>query len=264
MVQAVRDYARELDAMTTAARAAGAGLAADFRRLGDLHVVEKAPSDFVSSADLAAQATIVEHLRAVLPDVAILGEEGVVGDAEADRRFVVDPLDGTTNFCHGIPHFAISIAFEIDGVAAAALVFDPCRDEMFTAISGGGCFLGNTRLSVSSRRALSDAVVATGVPHRGRGDHAAYLPTLAAVMAEASGIRRFGAAALDLAYVAAGRFDAYFESALFRWDVAAGVLLVREAGGRVTDLGGRGDPSSTGNILATNGHLHAHLEALLS
>jgi myo-inositol-1(or 4)-monophosphatase len=258
----VRDYA--LDAMITAARAAGAGVVSDFRRASELQVVEKGPSDFVSTADLAAQARIVDCLREALPDVAILGEEGVVGDAEARRRFVVDPLDGTTNFFHGVPHFAISIALEIDGVAVAGVVFDPCRDEMFTAVSGGGCFLGSTRVCVSSRRALADAVVATGVPHRGRGDHAAYLPTLAAVMGEVSGIRRFGAAALDLAYVAAGRFDAFFESALFRWDVAAGVLLVREAGGRVTDLGGNGDPASTGNILATNGHLHAPLKDLLS
>jgi len=244
--------------MIAAASVAGEALIADFERLGEIAVVEKGPADFVSAADLRSQRTIAETLGRAFPDIAFLGEEGGDnGAASAGRRFVVDPLDGTTNFLHGIPHFAIAIALEEDGVPVVGLVLDPSRRELFIATRGDGAFVerpgrGRQALVVSTRAGLRDAVVATGIPHRARGDHPGYLRALARFMDEAGGIRRFGSAALDLAYVAAGRFDLFFESGLARWDIAAGSLLVEEAGGTVS-----------GDIIATNGLLHGAVEGIL-
>ncbi len=188
---------------------------------------------------------------------------GVVRGSDEHHRWIVDPLDGTTNFLHGIPQWAISIALERDGEIIAGMVYEPIRDEAFWAEKGVGAFVNDRRLRVSARRQLGDAVIGTGIPFRERGDHPAYLKTLAAVMATTSGVRRPGSAALDLAYVAAGRFDGFWEFGLQPWDIAAGILLVREAGGYVSDIEGGADMLKNGNVLAANDHLHAPLAKLL-
>ena len=179
------------------------------------------------------------------------------------HRWIVDPLDGTTNFLHGIPHFAISIALERDGEIVAGLVYDPVRDEMYSAEKGLGAYVNDRRLRVSARRRLGDAVIGTGMPFGERGERPAYLATLAAVMTATSGVRRIGAAALDLAYVAAGRYEGFWEFALSPWDIAAGMLLVREAGGYVSDLSGGHAMMTSGDVLAANDHLHLPLAALI-
>ena len=190
-------------------------------------------------------------------------ESGETAGRDPQHRWIVDPLDGTTNFLHGIPHFAISIALERQGKLSAALIHNPITDELFTAERGSGAFVNDRRLRVAARPSLADAVVATGMPFRGRGDHARYVTELTAVMPEVAGIRRFGAAALDLAYVAAGRFDGFWERDLSPWDLAAGILIVREAGGYVTDLDGRDAVLDKGHVVAGNEAIHGQLLALL-
>jgi myo-inositol-1(or 4)-monophosphatase len=190
-------------------------------------------------------------------------ESGASPGSDPRHRWIVDPLDGTTNFLHGIPHFAISIALERDGEIVAGVVYDPTRDEMFWAEKGVGAYVNEHRLRVSARRGLGDAVIGTGIPFRGRGDHPEYLASLAAVMGATAGVRRLGAAALDLAYVAAGRYDGFWEFGLSAWDVAAGILLIREAGGYVSDLAGGHDMLDAGTIIAANDHLHLPLAALV-
>lgn len=228
-----------VDVMIQAARLAGEGLRSDFGRLDLLEVHHKGPSDYVSSADLRSQETLRQALSSAFPDHALLMEEGEVArDAAGEPRFVVDPLDGTTNFLHGIPHFAISVGLQVRGEMTAGVVLNPMSGELYWAEKGKGAWLGDRRLQVSRATALDQCIVATGIPHRGRGQHAPYLQALSRVMAEVAGIRRCGAAALDLAFVAAGRFDAFFELGLAPWDVAAGTLLVREAGGWVTQCDG--------------------------
>jgi myo-inositol-1(or 4)-monophosphatase len=266
---------RELETMVDAARAAGAGLMRHFRGRAALEVRLKGPADFVSTADLESERTLQARLLAAYPDHGFVAEEGAAGAAWAAGapakaaagpapRFIVDPLDGTANFVHGVPHFAVSIALEREGRMTAGLVYDVPKDEMFVAELGRGAWLGETRLSVSPDPDLSQALVATGIPHASsRHRHAGYLPMLAAMMREAAGIRRFAAAALDLAYVAAGRFAVFFELGLSSWDVAAGALLVREAGGRISEPDGGEDFLTSGNVLATNGRLHERALALL-
>ncbi|MGE0260318.1 MAG: inositol monophosphatase family protein [Alphaproteobacteria bacterium] len=190
-----------------------------------------------------------------------------VGGAPVGRdphhRWIVDPLDGTTIFLQGVPHFSISIALERDGEIVAGVIYDPTRDEMYWTEKGAGAYLNDRRLRVSARRQLGDALIATGLPFRGHPTHPAYNSTLARVMEATSGVRRFGSAALDLAYVAAGRYDGYWEFALAPWDLAAGLLLVREAGGFATDLAGGQDAMTSGDVLAANAHLHLPLAALI-
>ncbi len=259
---------RPIEVMIQAARAAAKGLAADFANLAQLRVEEKGPSDFVSSADLRSQECLRAALSAAYPDYALLMEEGDhPATREAVARFIVDPLDGTTNFLHGLPHFAISIALEVEGTVIAGVVLDPIKGEVFWATKGQGAWLGERPLGVSRERDLSRSVIGTGIPHHGRGQHANYLESLGHVMHEVGGIRRFGAAALDLAYVAAGRFDGFFEQGLAPWDVAAGALLVREAGGLVTRCNGAAlrDPTDSGDILASSGEpLHGKLVAMIA
>src|SRR6202790_1368685 len=198
------------------------------------------------------------------PGYGILLEEGGATEgSDPHHRWIVDPLDGTTNFLHGIPHFAISIALERDGEIVAGVVYEPTRDEMFWAEKGVGAYLNDRRLRVSARRQLIEAVIGTGMPFAERGDHGLYTAILAAVMAATSGVRRFGAAALDLAYVAAGRLDGFWEFGLSPWDIAAGMLLVREAGGYVSDLSGGQTMMTSGDILVANDHLHLPLAALI-
>lgn len=254
--------------MVDAARAAGVGLMRHFRARADLEVRLKGPADFVSTADLKSERTLEARLLGAYPDHGFVAEEGAAGEAAKTgtrpARFIVDPLDGTTNFLHGVPHFAVSIALEREGRTTAGLVYDVPKDEMFVAELGCGAWLGETRLCVSPDADLSQALVATGIPHaNSRHRHGLYLPMLEAMMREAAGIRRFAAAALDLAYVAAGRFAVFFELGLSPWDMAAGALLVREAGGRVSEPDGGEDFLASGNVLATNGRLHERTLALL-
>ncbi len=245
----------ELDVALEAAHAAAAAIAAS----GPLSVKHKGTFDLVTQADVAAERAIREVLERHTPDVAILGEEG--GGTEASTRWVVDPIDGTTNFVHGVPHFGISVALEVDGEPVVGVIHNPGRGETWRTAKGQGAWLGDQRLVVSETRELSAALCATGFTvHRDR--IALPLAMTEAVLHHCHGIRRFGAASMDLAYVAAGHFDAYFELYLSRWDAAAGILLVREAGGRVEALPGRalGDHPAP---LATNGWLHDALFSLI-
>jgi myo-inositol-1(or 4)-monophosphatase len=241
--------------MDRAVRKAGRALVRDFGEVENLQVSVKGPGDFVSNADRRAEATLREELARARPGYGFLMEESGEVAGDGLHRWIIDPLDGTTNFLHSIPHFAISVALERGKDVVAGMIYNPVLDEMYWAERGHGAFLNDRRLRVSARRDLSSAVIGTGIPFQTRGDHPAYLKTLAAVMARTAGVRRIGAAALDLAYVAAGRFDGFWESDLNAWDVAAGILMVREAGGFVEDIDGRDTALNTGNIIATNGHL---------
>jgi myo-inositol-1(or 4)-monophosphatase len=252
-----------INVMTGAALKAARSLLRDFGEIEALQVSVKGPSDFVSTADLKAEKLLRAELLRARPGFGLVLEEGgeVAGDGR--HRFIVDPLDGTTNFLHGIPHFAVSIALERDGEIVAGIVYDPTKDELFWAEKGAGAFLNDRRLRVSGRRALADSLIGTGIPFRDHGNHPQYLKTLASVMAATAGVRRQGAAALDLAYVAAGRFDGFWEFGLAAWDIAAGLLLVREAGGYVTDMAGGYGMLESGDVLAANQHLHLPLAALI-
>jgi myo-inositol-1(or 4)-monophosphatase len=253
-----------VNVMANAALKAARGLLRDFGEVEQLQVSVKGPSDFVSAADLRAERTLKSELRRARPGYGLLFEEGGAEEgSDPHHRWIVDPLDGTTNFLHGVPHFAISIALERDGEIIAGVIYDPTRDEMYWAEKGAGTYLNDRRLRVSARRQLGEALIATGLPFRGRPKHPAYAATLARVMEATSGVRRFGSAALDLAYVAAGRYDGYWEFDLSPWDVAAGILLVREAGGFVSDLAGGQGMMTSGDVLAANGPLHLPLAALI-
>ncbi|MBM3557097.1 MAG: inositol monophosphatase [Alphaproteobacteria bacterium] len=257
-------YSALMTVMEKAARKAARGLARDFGEVEQLQVSRKGPSDFVSTADFKAEKILREELTKARPTFGLLMEESGATPGTEDSRWIVDPLDGTTNFLHGIPHFAISIAVEKAGEIVAGLVLDPIRDEFFRAEKGKGAFLNQRRLRVSGRSQLGDAVIATGIPYRGRDGREQFVGELETVMAEVAGVRRFGAAALDLAYVAAGRYDGFWERGLAPWDVAAGVLMVREAGGYVTGIGGKGDPVAGASVLAANDRLHGSLDRLVS
>jgi len=256
--------------MANAAQKASKRLLRDFAEVEQLQVSVKGPSDFVSQADLRAEQTLREELVRARPGYAFLMEEsGASGSDNWAWRWVVDPLDGTTNFLHGMPHWAISMALEKrlpDGGSevVAGLVYNPVNDEMFWAEKGAGAFLNERRLRVSARRDISEAVFATGIPFGAVSAprRQAFSRTLAALMPRVAGIRRFGAAALDLAWVAAGRFDGYWELGIKPWDIAAGLLLVREAGGYATDAGD-GDPRDTQAIVAANPHLHGLLRTVV-
>jgi myo-inositol-1(or 4)-monophosphatase len=247
--------------MVKAAEKAGRSLLHDFGEVEQLQVSRKGPADFVSQADIQAERLIRQELEKARPGYGFQMEESQESAGDGRHRWIVDPLDGTSNFLHGLPHFAVSIALEKDGELISAVVFDAAKHELFWAERGVGAFLNDRRLRVSARRQMNEALIATGIPFVGRGDHQDYLGRLGRVMAQVAGVRRFGAAALDLAYVAAGRFDGFFEAGLQPWDMAAGILLVREAGGFVTDYAGaKADPRS-GSVLASNGQIHKELAA---
>jgi myo-inositol-1(or 4)-monophosphatase len=251
--------------MSGAALKAARGLIRDFGEVEQLQVSVKGPGDFVSAADLKAEKVLRTELQRGRPGYGFLMEEsGASPGTDSRHRWIVDPLDGTTNFLHGLPFFAISIALERDGEIVAGVIYEPIRDEMFWAEKGAGAFVNDRRLRVSARRRLGEAVIGTGIPFRERGDHAAYLATLAQVMAATSGVRRLGVASLDLAYVAAGRLDGFWEFGLKPWDIAAGLIMVREAGGYATDLNGAHGMPESGDVLAANDQLHVQLSQLLA
>ncbi|WOI55144.1 inositol monophosphatase family protein [Palleronia sp. LCG004] len=242
-----------LNIMIKAARKAARGLVKDFREVENLQVSSKGAGDFVSRADIAAENTLREMLLGERPNYGWLGEEtDEVEGKDPTRRWIVDPLDGTTNYLHGLPHWAISIALEHKGEIVAAVVYDAAKDEMFFAEKGGGAFLNSSRLRVSDRHRLIESIFATGIPFGGRPELPAVIQDLGRLVPATAGVRRFGAAALDLAYVAAGRFDGYWERGIHSWDVAAGMLLVREAGGLVEPIGEADDVFGSRTIIAAN------------
>jgi myo-inositol-1(or 4)-monophosphatase len=248
-----------LNVMIAAARKAARSLARDFGEVENLQVSRKGPSDFVSSADIKAEKTLFEELSRARPGYGFVMEErGVVEGTDKTNRWLVDPLDGTTNFLHGIPHFAISIGLEREGVLVAGVVYNVVRDELFWAEKGQGAYLNDRRLRVAGRADMRDALFACGTPFHGKAGHDVALAEIERVIAKTAGVRRFGAAALDLAYVAAGRFDGYWERNLNVWDIAAGAVIVREAGGVVNEIDG-GDFMNTGAVVAANQPLIAPL-----
>ena len=256
--------------MTRAARKAAPRLRRDFGEVEQLQVSRKGPGDFVSMADKRSEQTIVEELRNARPDWGMLLEEG--GEIEgnpAKPRWIVDPLDGTTNFLHGVPHFSISIAVEerLPGGGSAishGLVYQPLTDESFWAEKGRGAWLQDARLRVSARRDLGESLIGTGIPHCGRGTPESWAKIYGAIAPQVSGIRRFGSAALDLAWVAAGRMDGFWEDKLDLWDAAAGVLLVKEAGGFVTDYRGADRALERGEYVAGSAAIHSKLQKLVA
>jgi myo-inositol-1(or 4)-monophosphatase len=253
-----------LNVMIAAARKAARALKRDFGEVEKLQVSLKGPANFVSAADRRAEETLFAELSKARPGYGFLGEEGGAREgADKSHRWIVDPLDGTTNFLHGIPQFAISIALERDGGIVAGLVYNPASEEMFIAERGKGAFLNEQRIRVAARKRLADAVVACGLPHYGRPGVPLAQKETAAVQGKVAGLRRFGAAALDLAWVAAGRLDAYWEREIKPWDMAAGMILVREAGGFVSDCDGGDSMFAKGNIAAGNEAVHKELLQVL-
>jgi myo-inositol-1(or 4)-monophosphatase len=257
-------HSATLNVMVNAARKAARSLKRDFGEVERLQVSVKGPGNFASAADHRAEEILREALTKARPGYGFLGEEGGrVAGSDATHTWIVDPLDGTTNFLHGIPQFAISIALERDQAIVAGLIYNPATDELFTAERGKGAVLNDRRLRVAARHRLVDSVVACGLPRIGRGNLGQSQRELAQIQDKVAGLRRFGAAALDLAWVAAGRFDAVWERDLCAWDMAAGLLMVREAGGYVTDLDGGDGMLDKGHIVAGNEAIHAALLKLI-
>ena len=253
-----------IQVMMDAARAAARGLARDFGEVAELQVSKKGAADYVTAADLKAEEVLFEALLKAGPGYSFLGEQrGLVEGTDKTHTFIVDPIDGTTNFLHSIPYFAINIALERDGQIVAGLTYNPVAREMFWAERGKGAFLNDRRLRVAARRDLLEAVFATGIPFAGRPGHAQFLKELHQITQKVSGVRRFGSAALDLAWTAAGRVDGFWERGLSPWDVAAGVLLVTEAGGAVGAIDGGVIDVRAGSICAANQELQLQLQRLL-
>lgn len=254
-----------INAIVTAVMKASRNLRRDFGEVEQLQVSRKGPADFVSAADKRTEALLLEELSHARPDFGFVMEERGRIPAKHDRNayFIIDPLDGTTNFLHGIPHFAISVAMEENGNLKAGVIYNPISDELYWAEKGIGAYLNDTRLRVSGRARMSDALLATGIPFMGRDGHVQMRKDLEVLTDQVAGIRRFGAAALDLAYVAAGRFDGFWEENLQSWDLAAGILLVQEAGGYVSDIDGGKDMLAKGSIIAANDRLFTPLERAL-
>jgi myo-inositol-1(or 4)-monophosphatase len=253
-----------MNVMLAAARKAGRSLARDFGEVENLQVSLKGPANFVSAADHRAEEILFAELSRARPGYGFLMEErGEIKGADASHRWIVDPLDGTTNFLHGIPIFSISIALERDGELVAGLVYNPADHETFMAEKGKGAFLNDKRIRVAARTELANAMLCTGIPHAGRPNHDLFLKELRAVMAASAGVRRMGSAALDLAWTAAGRFDGFWEHGLRAWDVAAGIVLLREAGAYVSDTAGKDTMLQSGGIVAGNETIQAKLLKIL-
>jgi myo-inositol-1(or 4)-monophosphatase len=253
-----------INVMEAAARKAARGLLHDFGEVEQLQVSRKGPADFVSTADLKAEKTLRRELEKGRPDYGFLMEEsGRSKEGDGVHQWVVDPLDGTTNFLHGIPHFCISIGLLSNGRPIAGVVLDPTRDELFWAEKGQGAYVNAHRIRVSGRNALSDCLLATGMPFVGKEGHDRFAGEMRMIMDKVAGIRRFGAAALDLAYVAAGRYDGFWERNLQPWDLAAGMVIVREAGGLVTQINGGERVLDKGDVLAANPNIYDPMRDLL-
>jgi myo-inositol-1(or 4)-monophosphatase len=253
-----------LNLMIKAVRKAARSLVKDFREVENLQVSVKGPGDFVSRADRESERIIKEELRGGRPTYGWLGEEsGEEKGEDPTRRWIVDPLDGTTNFLHGLPHWAVSIALEHRGEVVAGVVYDPVKDELFWAEKGQGAWMNDRRMRVSGRRDMASAIFATGVPFGGRGALPATLQDLARLMPVCAGVRRWGAASLDFAYVAAGRVDGYWERGISPWDMAAGMILVREAGGLVGPVRDGGRPFEDGAVIAANAALFEPFAAII-
>lgn len=256
-----------LTVMVAAAEKAARALKRDFGEIENLQVSRKGPADFVSAADLKAEKTLVAELSKARPGFGFLLEEGgAIQGNDTEHRWIIDPVDGTTNFLHGIPHVAISIGLERAGQLIAGVVMNPITGETYVAEKGGGAYMNNRRLRVAARVKLDDALIATGIPFRGRGtpeEHEVFLGQQRRIMAATAGIRRMGTASLDLAFVASGRYDGFWETSLKPWDIAAGILLVREAGGTVTDPFSAVDPMVSGHVLASNTALQEPLRTLI-
>ncbi|UWP89864.1 inositol monophosphatase [Aliiroseovarius crassostreae] len=246
-------FSANLNVMITAARKAGRSLVKDFREVENLQVSMKGAGDFVSRADIAAEKIIRETLMEARPNYGWLAEEGgEIEGKDPTRRWIVDPLDGTTNFLHGLPHWAISIALEHKGEIVAGVIFDAAKDEMFMAEKGAGAWLNQSRLRVSGRMRMIEAIFATGLPFGGRSDLPETLQDLARLLPATAGVRRFGSAALDLAYVAAGRYDGFWERRLHAWDLAAGLVIAREAGALVEPISPEGNILDDGEVVVAN------------
>ena len=242
-----------INVMIKAAKKASRGLRRDFNELENLQVMTKGPANFVTAADIRTQNTIYDELSYAKPDWSFIMEESKpIRGSNPNSKFIIDPIDGTTNFMHGNPNFAISIAAEIDNKLEAALIYSPITDEMFIAERGKGAFLNDKRIRVASRKKLSESILITGIPHLGRGDIDLFLREMKTLIPEVAGIRRSGSAALDLAWVAAGRYDAFWERGLASWDIAAGILMIKEAGGYVQGINGKDSDMWDGNIISGN------------
>ncbi|HEY0918552.1 inositol monophosphatase family protein [Devosia sp.] len=250
-----------LNIMVQAATKAARSLTRDFNEVENLQVSRKGPADFVSLADKRAEQIVFDELRKARPTYAFLMEErGEVAGTDGQHRWIVDPLDGTTNFLHGIPVFAVAIALERNGEIVASVVLNPAMDELYTAEKGGGAWLNDRkRLRVGGRKHLADCVISTGINSRGSAGDVRQLRQLAQVAPAAAGIRRTGCAAIDLAWVAAGRFDAFWEDQLQPWDIAPGWLLLREAGGTMSDFAGKPGSIWNGQVIAGNEDVHGQL-----
>jgi myo-inositol-1(or 4)-monophosphatase len=246
-----------LNVMIGAARKTARALKRDFGEVEKLQVSVEGPGNYVSAADKRAEETLYAELTKARPGYGFLGEEGGRREgADKSHTWIVDPLDGTMNFLHGIPQFCISIGLEREGTLVAGVVYNPIGEELFVAERGKGAFLNDHRIRVAARRRLSDALIGCGVHHAGRGDMPLNRKEIGAIQSAAAGLRTFGATALDLAFVAAGRLDGFWDHALQPWDIAAGIVLIREAGGYVSDLGGGGDMLARGDIAAGNETIH--------
>ena len=242
-----------LNIMQKAAKKASRGLRRDFNELENLQVKTKGPANFVTASDIRTQKIIYEELSYAKPDWSFIMEESKpIENQNTKSRFIIDPIDGTTNFMHGNPNFAISIAAEIDNRLEAALIYSPITDEMFTAERGKGSFLNDKRIRVATRKKLSESILITGIPHLGRGNKELFIKEMDKIIPEVAGIRRSGSAALDLAWIAAGRYDIFWERGLSVWDIAAGILLVREAGGFAKGIDGSDQDLWNGNIISGN------------
>ena len=243
--------------MIDAARKAAKGLTRDFGELANLQVSKKGLADYVTAADIKAEQVLFEELAKVRPGYGFLGEErGLIEGTDKTHTWICDPLDGTTNFLHAIPHFAVTVALQREGQIAAGVTYNPATGDLYWAERGKGAYCNDHRLRVAARKTLEESVIATGIPFLGKPGHGQFLKELHQISQRVSGVRRFGSAALDLAWVAQGRFDGFWERDLKPWDMAAGLLLVTEAGGRVTDLTGGDAVLTDGTVCAANLDLH--------
>ena len=242
-----------IQVMVGAVRKGCKGVARDFGEVTELQVSKKGPGDFVTAADKRVEAALLEELLRVRPGYGFLGEEsGEIIGSDKTHRWIVDPIDGTTNFMHGIPHFACTVALEREGEIVAGVTFNPVTNDLYWAEKGKGAYHNDRRLRVSSRKVLEDSLIATGLPFIGKAGHAQALKELHQIMQRTVGIRRMGACSLDLAYVAAGQYDGYWERGLNAWDMAAGLLLIQEAGGTFSAIDNDDSPLTTGTLVCGN------------